>query len=96
MYLLKESAAQRSKENLYRQRGTQILTIRGYLADLKDEQRSEVKHKLAENFFSFHNGKADTSNVPDFIKNINKAIKLAHAIKTPQIKKSEKESQPRP
>ncbi|KFK51491.1 hypothetical protein JS87_04520 [Vibrio vulnificus] len=96
MYLLKDSAAHRSKENLYRQRGTQLLTIRGYLTDLKDEQRSEVKHKLAENFFSFHNGKADTSNVPDFIKNINKAIKLAHAIKTPQIKKSEKESQPRP
>lgn len=93
MYLLKESAAHRSKENLYRQRGTQLLTIRGYLADLKDEQRSEVKHKLAENFFSFHNGKADTSNVPDFIKNMNEAIKLAHAIKTPSTSATDKKEQ---
>ncbi|EHH2490390.1 hypothetical protein J7X65_001029 [Vibrio parahaemolyticus] len=90
IYLLKESAAHRAKENLYRQRGTQLLTIRGYLADLSDEQRSEVKHKLAENFFSFHNGKVDTSNVPDFIKNMNEAVKLAHAIKTPSANESDK------
>ncbi|EPP19441.1 hypothetical protein L911_3819 [Vibrio fluvialis I21563] len=93
MYLLKESAAHRAKENLYRQRGTQLLTIRGYLADLSDEQRSEVKHRLADNFFSFHNGKADTSNVPDFIKNMNEAIKIAHAIKTPPASASEKKEQ---
>ncbi|EOX4441222.1 hypothetical protein ACKGLS_000983 [Vibrio alginolyticus] len=93
IYLLKESAAHRAKENLYRQRGTQLLTIRGYLADLSDEQRSEVKHKLAENFFSFHNGKVDTSNVPDFIKNMNEAVKLAHAIKTPQANEPSKKAQ---
>ena len=93
IYLLKESAAHRAKENLYRQRGTQLLTIRGYLADLSDEQRSEVKHKLAENFFSFHNGKVDTSNVPDFIKNMNEAVKLAHAIKTPSANEPSKKEQ---
>ncbi|HHF0514331.1 hypothetical protein AB6D72_18480 [Vibrio alginolyticus] len=93
IYLLKESAAHRAKENLYRQRGTQLLTIRGYLADLSDEQRSEVKHKLAENFFSFHNGKVDTSNVPDFIKNMNEAVKLAHAIKTPSTNEPSKKEQ---
>lgn len=93
MYLLKESAAHRAKENLYRQRGTQLLTIRGYLADLSDEQRSEVKHRLADNFFSFHNGKADTSSVPDFIKSMNEAVKLAHAIKTPPASAPEKKDQ---
>ncbi|HCG7253249.1 hypothetical protein ACEV7Y_01785 [Vibrio parahaemolyticus] len=93
IYLLKESATHRAKENLYRQRGTQLLTIRGYLADLSDEQRSEVKHKLAENFFSFHNGKVDTSNVPDFIKNMNEAVKLAHAIKTPSANEPSKKEQ---
>lgn len=93
MYLLKESATHRAKENLYRQRGTQLLTIRGYLSDLSNEQRSEVKHKLAENFFSFHNVKADTSNVPDFIKNMNEAIKIAHAIKTPPASAPEKKEQ---
>ena len=93
MYLLKESATHRAKENLYRQRGTQLLTIRGYLSDLSNEQRSEVKHKLAENFFSFHNVKADTSNVPDFIKNMNEAIKIAHAIKTQPASSPEKKEQ---
>lgn len=93
IYLLKESASHRAKENLYRQRGTQLLTIQGYLADLSPEQRSEVKHKLAENFFKFHNGKADTSNVPDFIKNMNEAIKLAHAIKMPPASAPEKKDQ---
>lgn len=93
MYLLKESAAHRAKENLYRQRGTQLLTIRGYLADLSDEQRSEVKHRLADNFFSFHNGKADTSSVPDFIKSMNEAVKLAHAIKTPPASATDKKEQ---
>ncbi|MCG9724491.1 hypothetical protein [Vibrio brasiliensis] len=80
LYLLKESAAHRSKENLYRQRGTQLLTIRGYLADLPDNHRAEVKQSLAENFFSFHNGKTDVSNVPDFLKNMQDAISLARNI----------------
>lgn len=77
IYLLKESAAHRAKENLYRQRGTQLLTIRGYLADLSDKHRAEVKQSLAENFFSFHDGKADVNNVPDFLKNMQEAIALA-------------------
>lgn len=93
IYMLKESASHRAKENLYRQRGTQLLTIRGYLSDLPDAQRTEVKKQLASNFFSFHNGKADTSNVPDFIKNMNEAIKLAHAIKTPQTSATDKKEQ---
>ncbi|PKG37114.1 hypothetical protein [Psychromonas sp. Urea-02u-13] len=80
IYMLKESAAHRGKENLYRQRGTQLVTISGYLSDLKDEPKAEVKKQLAKNFFSFHDGKADTSNVPDFIKNMNEAISLAKSI----------------
>ena len=93
MHMLKESASHRAKENLYRQRGTQLLTIRGYLADLSDTQRAEVKHRLAENFFSFHNGKADTSNVPDFIKNMNEAIKMAQVINPQQNEPKKKKEQ---
>lgn len=67
IYLLKESAGHRGKENLYRQRGTQLATIGSYLEALPDEHQHEIKKDLAKNFFSFHNGKADTSSVPDFI-----------------------------
>ncbi|MEZ8887754.1 hypothetical protein AB6F11_07195 [Vibrio sp. 10N.247.311.14] len=80
IYLLKESAYHRNKENLYRQRGTQLLTIRGYLADLPQEQRADVKHKLAENFFSFHNGKTDTKNVPDFLRDMKEAVGIAKSL----------------
>lgn len=68
IYLLKESASHRHKENLYRQRGTQLATIDAYLADFDDTNKVGVKSDLAKNFYTVHNGKADTSNVPDFIK----------------------------
>lgn len=90
IYLLKESASHRSKENLYRQRGTQLLTIRGYLADMPDNQKCEIKDKLASNFFSFHNGKVDTSNVPDFIKNMGEAIQIAKSLNTSIPESNEK------
>ena len=69
IYLLKESASHRHKENLYRQRGTQLATLGSYLADFNnDDKRMDVKSELIKNFYSFNDGKADTSNVPDFIK----------------------------
>lgn len=77
VYMLKESAVHRAKENLYRQRGTQLLTIRGYLSDLPDKERTEVKQDLAKNFFSFHDGKADTQNVPDFLRDMKEAAGIA-------------------
>ena len=80
VYMLKESAVHREKENLYRQRGTQLLTIRGYLADIPDKERTEVKQQLAKNFFSFHNGKADTSSVPDFIRDMKEAMTIAKSL----------------
>ncbi|MDN3697033.1 hypothetical protein QWY97_06670 [Vibrio cortegadensis] len=80
VYMLKESAVHRAKENLYRQRGTQLLTIRGYLSDLPDKERTEVKQDLAKNFFSFHNGKTDTSNVPDFIRDMKEAVGIAKSL----------------
>lgn len=92
IYLLKESATHRSKENLYRQRGTQLLTIRGYLADMPENQKCEIKHKLASNFFSFHDGKVDTSNVPDFINNMSEAIKIAKSLNTNQSEPDKKEN----
>ncbi|OBT16228.1 hypothetical protein A9266_20005 [Vibrio tasmaniensis] len=80
IYMLKESAVHRAKENLYRQRGTQLLTIRGYLSDLPDKERTEVKQDLAKNFFSFHDGKTDTSNVPDFLKDMKEAVGIAKSL----------------
>lgn len=69
IYLLKESASHRHKENLYRQRGTQLATLGSYLADFNnDDKRMDVKSELIKNFYSFNDGKADTSNVPDFLK----------------------------
>lgn len=69
IYLLKESASHRHKENLYRQRGTQLATLGSYLADFSnDDKRMDVKSELIKNFYSFNDGKADTSNVPDFLK----------------------------
>lgn len=84
LYMLKESASHRAKENLYRQRGTQLVSISGYLSDLPDAPRAEVKQRLADNFFSFHDKKADTSNVPDFLKNMNDAVKLAKQVNAGQ------------
>ncbi|MEZ8115198.1 hypothetical protein ACED44_09680 [Vibrio splendidus] len=84
LYMLKESASHRAKENLYRQRGTQLVSISGYLSDLPDAPRAEVKQRLADNFFSFHDKKADTSNVPDFLKNMNDAVKLAKQVNAEQ------------
>lgn len=83
IYMLKESASHRAKENLYRQRGTQLSSIGAYLDELRPEERAQMKKELATNFFSFHDGKADVSNVPDFLKNLGEAVKLANSIKTP-------------
>ncbi|EOV1093326.1 coiled-coil domain-containing protein [Vibrio fluvialis] len=93
IYMLKESAYHRSKENLYRQRGTQLASIGAYLGEFDPAERAAMKKELAANFFSFYDGKADTSNVPDFIKNMNEAIKLAHAIKTPPASATDKKEQ---
>ncbi|MCC4783432.1 hypothetical protein LMH77_11015 [Vibrio lentus] len=84
LYMLKESASHRAKENLYRQRGTQLVSISGYLSDLPPEPKAEVKQRLADNFFSFHDKKTDTSNVPDFLKNMNDAVKLAKQVNAGQ------------
>lgn len=80
IYMLKESAYHRSKENLYRQRGTHLASIGAYLNELEPAERAAMKKELAANFFSFYDGKADTSNVPDFIKNMKEAITIAKSI----------------
>ncbi|OEA17017.1 hypothetical protein BBM84_14915 [Vibrio parahaemolyticus] len=80
IYLLKESASHRSKENLYRQRGTQLSSIGAYLAELEMEERAILKKDLARNFFSLHDGKVDTQNVPDLIRDMKQIIGLAKSI----------------
>ncbi|EGR1393611.1 hypothetical protein ACCF70_001470 [Vibrio parahaemolyticus] len=80
IYLLKESACHRSKENLYRQRGTQLSSIGAYLSELDIDERTLLKKELARNFFSFHDGKADTQNVPDFLKDMKQLVGIARSI----------------
>ncbi|MDC5805716.1 hypothetical protein OPW36_15935 [Vibrio europaeus] len=81
VYLLKESANHRSKENIYRQRGTQLATIGSYLKDFTDEkEKMRVKSELVSTFYSFHNGKADTSNVPDPNAQIKEVVALSKSL----------------
>ncbi|CAK1759678.1 conserved hypothetical protein [Vibrio crassostreae] len=96
VYMLKESAAHRAKENLYRQRGTQLATIDSYLADFPDEnEKMKVKTNLVNNFYSFHDGKVDTSNVPDpnaqikEVAEISKSLSKIFPIQAPESKHSQ-------
>ncbi|WP_153029962.1 hypothetical protein [Aliivibrio fischeri] len=104
IYMLKESASHRAKENLYRQRGTQLATIGAYIADFPDEQeKMKLKTSLVNNFYSFHNGKADTSNVPDLNAQIKEIVTISKSLSKiiptqPQDKSvvSTKEEKPQP
>ncbi|CED57102.1 putative phage membrane protein [Aliivibrio wodanis] len=87
IYLLKESASHRTKENLYRQRGTQIISMPSYMEGLSDEDKTKLKLELASSFFSFHDGKADTQNVPDFIRDMKEAVSIAKSINSPSPRK---------
>lgn len=93
VYLLKESAYHRGQERHYRERGLQLASIGPYLEEFTPEKRIEAKQQLMDNFYRHNEGKADTSNVPDFIKNMNEAVKLAHAIKTPSANEPSKKEQ---
>lgn len=93
VYLLKESAYHRGQERHYRERGLQLASIGAYLEEFTPEKRIEAKQQLMDNFYRHNEGKADTSNVPDFIKNMNEAVKLAHAIKAPPTNEPSKKEQ---
>ncbi|MFN0722115.1 hypothetical protein BCU39_011365 [Vibrio cyclitrophicus] len=80
VYLLKEAALHRHKENLYRQRGIQLATISPYLEELEKEERAMIKKELVSSFFNFHDGKADTQNVPDFLKDMKEAVGIAKSL----------------
>jgi flagellar hook-basal body complex protein FliE len=90
IYLLKESAIHRARENLYRQRGTQLSSIGAYLAELDIEERTLLKKELARNFFSFHDGKADTQNVPDFLRDMKQLVGIAKSINSSKQSVSER------
>lgn len=80
VYLLKEAAVHRHKENLYRQRGVQLATISPYLEELEKEERAAIKKELVSSFFQFHDGKADTQNVPDFLRDVKEAANIAKIV----------------
>ncbi|MFA0575296.1 hypothetical protein AB4580_22270 [Vibrio splendidus] len=79
-YLLKEAALHRHKENIYRQRGIQLATISPYLEELDKEERAAIKKELVSSFFNFHDGKADTQNVPDFLRDMKEAVGIAKSL----------------
>lgn len=80
IYLLKEAAVHRSKENVYRQRGVQLAAIAPYLRELEPCERQDIKKDLVKTFFSFHDGKADTKNVPDFLRDLKETMKIVRSI----------------
>lgn len=80
LYLLKEAANHRNKENLYRQRGVQLASITPYLKELDEKDRNAIKKDLVKSFFSFHDGKADTQNVPDFLRDLKETTKIIRTI----------------
>lgn len=80
LYLLKEAANHRAKENLYRQRGVQLASITPYLKELEETERNAIKKELVKSFFSFHDGKADTQNVPDFLRDLKETTKIIRSI----------------
>ncbi|MBY8024015.1 hypothetical protein KW469_02995 [Vibrio fluvialis] len=80
IYLLKEAAVHRHKENIYRQRGIQLATISPYLDELEKEERAAIKKELVPAFFQFHDGKADTQNVPDFLRDVKEAAHIAKIV----------------
>ncbi|EOX1769031.1 hypothetical protein ACPDPP_001522 [Vibrio cholerae] len=80
LYLLKEAANHRAKENLYRQRGVQLASITPYLKELEESERNAIKKDLVKSFFSFHDGKADTQNVPDFLRDLKETTKIIRSI----------------
>lgn len=80
LYLLKEAANHRTKENLYRQRGIQLASITPYLKELEESERNAIKKDLVKSFFSFHDGKADTQNVPDFLRDLKETTKIIRSI----------------
>ncbi|EIV8481905.1 coiled-coil domain-containing protein [Vibrio vulnificus] len=80
IYFLKEAAVHRSKENVYRQRGVQLAAIAPYLNELEPCERQGIKKDLVKTFFSFHDGKADTKNVPDFLRDLKETMKIVSSI----------------
>lgn len=80
IYFLKEAAVHRAKENVYRQRGVQLAAIAPYLNELEPCERQGIKKDLVKTFFSFHDGKADTKNVPDFLRDLKETMKIVRSI----------------
>lgn len=80
LYSLKESANHRFRENLYRQRGTQLATLGSYLDDFDLERKIALKTELAKNFYSVNTGKADTSHIPDPTAQIKEVAALSKSL----------------
>lgn len=80
LYALKESANHRYRENLYRQRGTQLATLGSYLDDFDLERKIVLKSELAKNFYSVNTGKADTSHIPDPTAQIKEVAALSKSL----------------
>ncbi len=80
IFLLKEATIHRQKENLYRQRGIQLAAIEPFIDEFPDDEKVKIKKELVKNFFTFHDGKAGTKHVPDFIRDMKEAVGIAKSI----------------
>ena len=80
LYLLKQAATHRHKENIYRQRGIQLAAITPYLDEFEKEERTKIKKELVKIYFSCHDNNFDSKNVPDFIRDMKETIKLMKSL----------------
>lgn len=62
-YLLRESARHRTDERRYRQKGIQLATIDGYLAEFEETDRNSVKKELTKHYFHGGDHFVDASSV---------------------------------
>lgn len=72
-YLLRESARHRTDERRYRQKGIQLATIDGYLAEFEGADRNNVKKELTKHYFHGGDHFVDSSSI-DSVQGIYEKI----------------------
>ncbi|EKO3910257.1 hypothetical protein GTU35_003338 [Vibrio fluvialis] len=89
-YLLRESARHRTDERRYRQKGIQLATIDGYLAEFEGADRNNVKKELTKHYFHGGDHFVDSSSV-DSVQGIYE--KVLDRILSSEKNKTTQESQ---
>ncbi|EMA2446399.1 hypothetical protein U2G60_001628 [Vibrio fluvialis] len=92
-YLLRESARHRTDERRYRQKGIQLATIDGYLAEFEGADRNNVKKELTKHYFHGGDHFVDSSSV-DSVQGIYEKIldRLLSSEKNKTTQESQKDN----